>query len=320
MDRSRAADSVSAGERRKISKSARGTQINIERALALIDSASTKRVLFIGDSIIDEYVYISPLGKASKENIIAVHAEHREEFAGGISAAACHARSFCHSVDVYSPGPVTRKTRFVEEAYVRKLFEVQNSESSVFSAVGLHLHGYNAVVVTDFGHGSVAASVIQQLTAASETFLAVCAQTNSANFGYNLITKYPRADYIVIDEPEARLAAADRTSPIESIILRLAEGRLSERGKFIVTHGRQGATGYDNGLGQMRKLPAFTDKIVDTMGAGDAFFAVTAPLAQDGDLDDLLLIGNAAGAIKCSITGHRESVTKAAMVAFLNSL
>lgn len=319
MDGSGRAAAVSAPERGQVADAERGAGINVERALALIDSAATKRVLFIGDSIIDEYVYISPLGKASKENIIAVHAEYREEFAGGISAAACHARSICHSVDVYSPGPVIRKTRFVEEAYVRKLFEVQNSEASVFSAVGLHLHGYDCVIVADFGHGTVSPDVIRQATA-SEIFLAVCAQTNSANFGYNLITKYPRADYIVIDEPEARLAASDRTSPIESIILRLAEGRLSERGKFIVTHGRQGATGYDNGLGQMRKLPAFTDKIVDTMGAGDAFFAVTAPLAQDGDLDDLLLIGNAAGAIKCSITGHRESITKAAMVNFLRAL
>jgi hypothetical protein len=56
-------------------------------------------------------------------------------------------------------------------------------------------------------------------------FVAVSAQTNSANHGFNLITKYDRADYIVIDEPEARLAAQDRDSPLADVIVKLAEGR-----------------------------------------------------------------------------------------------
>ena len=33
-------------------------------------------------------------------------------------------------------------------------------------------------------------------------FLAINCQTNSANLGFNLITKYPKSDFICIDEPE----------------------------------------------------------------------------------------------------------------------
>ena len=50
---------------------------------------------------------------------------------------------------------------------------------------------------------------IRTLSACS-LFLAVNTQSNSANMGYNLITKYPRADYVCIDAPEARLAVSDR--------------------------------------------------------------------------------------------------------------
>ena len=48
--------------------------------------------------------------------------------------------------------------------------------------------------------------------------MAVNAQTNSANRGYNLITKYRSADYICIDEPEFRLAMHDKNSSLEKLL------------------------------------------------------------------------------------------------------
>ena len=148
----------------------------------------------------------------------------------------------------------------------------------------------------------------------SDRFLAVSTQTNAHNSGFNFITKYPRADYICIDEPEARLAAHDRDSPIEEVMRKLAKDRCN---KFIVTHGRHGAYGLQNG--KFFHCEAFTNQVVDTMGAGDAFFAVTAPMSKTGDIEDLLRIGNAAGALKTQILGHRESVTKEKLIDFLRT-
>jgi sugar/nucleoside kinase (ribokinase family) len=55
------------------------------------------------------------------------------------------------------------------------------------------------------------------------------------------------------------------------------------------------------------------------MGAGDAFFAITAPMSKHGSIEDLLLIGQAAGAIKTQIVGHRESVTKEKLLEFIRT-
>jgi sugar/nucleoside kinase (ribokinase family) len=61
--------------------------------------------------------------------------------------------------------------------------------------------------------------------------------------------------------------------------------------------------------------------VVDTVGAGDAFFAVTAPLvAAGGKMSDVGFIGNAAGAIKVGIVGHRQSVEKIPLMKFVNAL
>jgi sugar/nucleoside kinase (ribokinase family) len=66
------------------------------------------------------------------------------------------------------------------------------------------------------------------------------------------------------------------------VIVRLAEGRAH---KFIVTHGRHGAWGWEKDRGVFFQ-PSFADRPIDTMGAGDAFFAVTAPMAKYGSIED----------------------------------
>ena len=286
--------------------------MSLESALALIESVKDDRVLFIGETIIDEYRFVTPLAKPPKENVLAVRIQSTEMYEGGVNAAVAHARSFCQAVQVYFGNRIV-KTRFVDTDR-RKLFEVQELDETLteFSRDLAELLEDGVYAITDFGHGALSPLLIHELCA-SKRFLAVACQTNAANHGFNLITKYPRADYIVIDEPEARLAAADRDSPIEAVMRKLAEGRCE---RFIVTHGKHGAYGLDRG--RFLHQPTFSKNIVDTMGAGDAFFAVTAPMAKTGSIEDLLLIGNAAGAVKCSILGHRDSVSKPKLIAYLN--
>lgn len=280
-----------------------------ESALALIESVKDYKVLFVGDTIVDEYHYVEPLQRAAKENIIPARFKKKEQFAGGIDAAAQHAASFCAIVDVASCGPSTRKVRFVDENYLRKLYEVHYNDGRG-GRKWQDFADYDCVVVGDFGHGEIKTGK----EVAHAKYLAVSAQTNSANIGYNLITKYDRAEYIVIDEPEARLAAGDKEGHIEDVIHKLAHGRCE---RFVVTHGSHGAYGYDHG--KFYHCDAFTDLVRDTMGAGDAFFAVTAPMSKTGSMEDLLLIGCAAGALKTAIVGHRSSVTKEALSEFIRT-
>jgi len=274
----------------------------------LIESAKDLSVLFVGDTIIDEYQYVRPLGKSPKENVIPALALEREIFVGGTHAAARHARSFCKSVDVCSGDSRVRKVRMVDKNYLRKLYELHYVEPTDPAPA---MKEADVTVVTDFGHGFITRDMIYELC--ERPFLAVNAQTNAANIGFNLITKYPLADYVVIDEPEARLAAADNESDLRRVMLTLADGRYE---KMIVTRGNGGAIGWD---GEFYEAPAFTGSIIDTMGAGDAFFAVTAPLAKTGSMPDLLRIGNAAGALKTQIIGHRAPVTKDALLGFLRA-
>src|SRR5258708_13014346 len=177
----------------------------------LIESVRDFKVLFVGDVIVDEYHYVTSLGKSPKEHLIPVAFKSKEQFLGGVEAAANHVRSFCGTVDILPWVGGVRKVRFVDPLYTRKLFEVHYVTNG-WNAPPVS-DGYDIVIVTDFGHGSV--------VTIPPGFRAVNAQTNSANIGYNLITKYKHADYIVIDEPKPPLPAPNRHSPLQHVIFKL---------------------------------------------------------------------------------------------------
>lgn len=269
------------------------------------------RVLLVGDGIHDEYNYVTPIGKSIKENTLSTVFHRREDFRGGVWAAAEHVRSFCREVDVKTGDKVMWNRRYVDETYTRKLFTIHETQLAE-ATPRVDIPSYDLVIITDFGHGALTRPLIERLSAEAR-YLAVNAQTNSTNFGFNMITKYPRADLVVLDTLEARLAVHDADGPIEEVIEALA--RATDFRKIIVTQGHKGATGWD---GAFSHVPAYTQTVVDTMGAGDAFLAVVSPFACAGrPMRELLAIGNAAGAAKCAIVGHRQYVTKAALSAIL---
>jgi len=321
----------------------------LDEMCELIESVRDYRVLVVGDAIIDEYQYVVPMHKTPKDSVIATRYQDSELFAGGVFATANHVASICKQVDIVTcvgdwgtyddliaqslkpnvglktftraAAPTTLKRRFVDPSYMRKLFEVyvMNDETltsdvqgDVDRAIAEMAPDYDLVIAADYGHGLIAPSSIDALTTHSR-FLAVNTQSNSANLGYNLITKYKRADYICIDGPEARLAVRDRTANLGDIARELIESQVA-CSKIIITQGKHGCVTFESG-GIAHTIPAFAKNVIDTVGAGDAFFAVTAPLVMaGGPMSCVGFIGNVVGALKVEIVGHRRSIEKAALI------
>lgn len=275
-----------------------------------LDKVKDYRVLLIGDAITDEYRYVKTIGKAVKENALSALVGKTETFRGGVWAAAQHTLGFCAHVDVLHGQHVMWNTRLVDDVYLRKLFVLHERREYEVVSQDYDIRDYDVVIITDFGHGTMTKELIARVSKEAR-YLAVNAQTSSTNYGFNLITKYRgRADFVVVDELEARLAAHDDCSPIEDVILDLGFKKL------IVTLGANGAVGFD---GAFERVTARTRNVVDTMGCGDAFLCVAAPFAAAGySMKQLLNIGNAAGAVKLGIVGHRGSVSREALEAHLN--
>jgi rfaE bifunctional protein nucleotidyltransferase chain/domain len=326
-----------------------------QKIVELMDRMSSLNVLVVGEAIVDEYRYVLPMGKAPKENIIATRLQDREIFIGGAVATANNTAAFCNSVelltiigerdsyeqamrDALKPNvtirtlvrrgaPTTHKCRYVDPTLVRKLFEVYQIEDSPLSARDEDrlcsmfrdaVTAADVVIVNDFGHGMIGDKLVRMI-ADKAPFLAINAQTNSANMGFNLISRYPRADLICIDALEARLATKDRTGELTRIINDTLPGMV-DCDRFLVTNGRHGSLTYERG-DIVHSIPAFPSKVVDTMGAGDAVLAVAAPLVAAGAPLDLVgFIGNVVGAQKVAIVGHQRSIDRVTVLKALTAL
>jgi len=309
------------------------------------------KVMVIGDAIIDEYHYCEGMGKSPKESIIATRYLHDEAFAGGALAAANHIAGFCEDVHLITllgaensreefiwshlrpnvkakyfyreDAPTPTKRRYIDP-FLAKMFAVYylNSsdlplaiENEICKSIEANIGKYDLVVVADFGHGFIGPQIIE-LVCNKARFLAVTAQTNSANVGFNLITKYPRADYICLDSLELRLACHDKFGELKALVPRI---RL-DCNNIAITRGNEGSLTYSRRDGFF-EIPVLTDRAVDRLGAGDAYLAVTTPCVASGYPMDLVgFIGNAVGALQVQIVGNKEPVEPAALFKFIKAL
>ncbi len=312
------------------------------------------RVLVIGETIIDEYHYCEPLGKSPKEAIVSTRHVREESFAGGALAVANHAAGFCREVHLVTclgsensreefireklkpnvlprfflrPGtPSIVKRRYIWEPFLVKMFEICFMDDTDLP-VGLEeqirdhlrevLPRYDAVIVTDYGHGFLGQGLATALCEGAR-FLAVNTQANSANLGFNLITKYPRADYVCIDEPELRLATHDRWSPVSDVAAKV-QGMLGARA-MSVTRGHRGSLTC-GANGAQWEIPVFSREVVDRVGAGDAYLSITAPCVAAGmPMDAVGFVGNAVGALAVRIVGNRFPVEPVPLFKFITAL
>lgn len=322
--------------------------------LDLVEKARGLKVLLVGEPIIDEYVYCEAIGKSSKEPTMVVKRLSEEKFAGGILAAANHVSSFCDEVACLTllgtensheafiesrlrpnvkriflhrrNSPTIVKRRLVENYFFLKLMEVYEINDSALSpeeddavcqALMEHVPKYDLVIVIDFGHamlGERARRIIRERA----KFLAVNAQCNAGNLGHHALSKYPGVDYMTATEMEVRIESRDRHGDVQALTREVYD-KLGCR-RLIVTRGKNGCLCFDPREGLVQ-IPAVAGKVVDRIGAGDAFLSVSALLAAQGaPIDVVGFAGNAAGALAVATVANRDPIDRVAYFRQIESL
>ena len=210
---------------------------------------------------------------------------------------------------------------------LNKLFEVyfykedsklENSGKEVCSWLEKKVGDFDVVIVSDFGNGFITPEMIEPICKRSR-YLAVNTQINSGNRGYHAITRYPRADFVSLNEPEARLATHNRHDPIEYVARNLA-ARLNAR-HFAVTMGTKGVMLLDNVEGKTYIVPALSTKVLDRVGAGDAFLSFSAMCLGKGIASEAAaFVGSAAAALDVQIVCNKEPICSGNLLKYLGTL
>lgn len=328
-------------------------KVKIEEIQDLIGRFKNLKILVIGDTIVDQYVFVRPKGRAIKDPILSAEYIRHETYAGGILAVVNHLSSYVNNIElvtiigdektklkfieenissnvnlktfVKDKSPTTLKKRFIDEYRNNKLFKIEyindkpitsQLSKEIETYLSNKLPEYNLVIVADFGHGFINDEIRRCLERNSK-YLAINVQSNSANMGFNYVNHYKKIDYLTLNDTEIRLPLMMRFNEINEVIQNFNDKFKYDH--FLVTLGKNGSVYYKNS--QMYKSPVIIKNVIDTVGSGDALFAISSLFAYlDADPELIPFVANVAGGIKANYMGNKESVTKEKLISFLDKL
>jgi rfaE bifunctional protein nucleotidyltransferase chain/domain len=295
-----------------------------EKVFLSFNKKNTKKILIIGDPILDIYRYVKPSGKSNKASIISTLFQSEKFYAGGTFLCADILSNFCDNLSIIQFSnqnndkfykkylsknikkikintnyKIIEKIRYIDEYNNIKLFQTTNNEEQRLSYHDQNIYKKilkreisrnDYIFIFDYGYNSLSSEILGIINKSNKVKIINC-QTNSYNFGYNIYTKYKNAELMCIDELEYRLSENNKNAEIESLLVKKNQNNYKN---FIITMGKLGC--YTKVVGQKTTfIPTiFEHQAKDTIGCGDVFISIFA----------LLKIFNSFNILEASILSH----------------
>ena len=279
---------------------------NLDKYLdSILSKISKKKILLVGEAIIDNYNFCEGLGKSGKESVLIVRDLYENKYIGGVLSMANYLAEFCKEVQIISylgkkeylnfinknlnkrvkfdyiikkDSSTIIKKRFYDLRDRKKLFGSylvndtaldEVSEKILLKKITKSKSNKNAIIVADFGHGLISLKTARFISK-QKNFFGLNAQVNSSTVGYNNISKYLNPKCVVINATELRQELKERDGDLNILARKLK--RIIKAKYLVVTMGRAGAMMLDEN-DKTIICPAFAFDIVDKIGAGDTLFA-----------------------------------------------
>lgn len=307
-----------------------------------------KRVLVVGDLIIDEYIACDPLGMSREDPTIVVSPRNKELFLGGAGIVASHASSLGatanyvgivgddevktfaqHKFKEYgvraslqkdASRPTTLKQRYkvdtktlLRVSYLRHHEIDLGTQNKIFNLIQKRCDdGLDLVIFSDFNYGCLPQGLVDRLvTYLTSKKVAYVADSQSSSQTGD-ISRFARPLLITPTEIEARLALKDDRSGLPVLAANLAEKTQAEH--VIITLGSDGVfiyTNHNKNGGITTGLPALNHYPRDVSGAGDALLVSTALALVSGlDIWASAYLGSLVAGIQVATSGNTPIAQK----------
>ena len=322
---------------------------------SLIDSFKKIKVLIIGETILDKYIFCEALGKSGKEPILDLRDVDTEEYLGGAAAISRHLSTFCKQISLLTMvgekgehlenikqrlpknvnfkyikkknSPTIIKRRFLDKISNNKVLGVYTINDEILSGKNEKLFNnilkktipnFDLVIVSDYGHGLISKKSANLICKLSK-YLALNAQVNAANVGYHSMRNYKNVDCVIINEKEIRHETRDRNSKIEDLMKSLTDQQNIKN--LIVTQGSSGSVLYNKKDKKFNSCEAYAKTSVDKIGAGDAMLSIIALCLKSKFNGELaLLAASLAAAHSIETIGNKEAINKTQILKTLDNI
>ena len=327
----------------KIIEKIRNKKLNLDKELNKLKS---KRILLVGEAILDEFTYVKSLGKSRKNNLISTRYMKNEIQHGGALFILKNLKEYFKKIDYLSFGTeenhiylkknykniipikctnnqIIRKKRFVDFYNFNKIFQLNtndqiNIEKSEYNKAIKKIKeiskNYDAIVICDFGHGLISNDFLKFLNNFKIKKFINC-QANSSNFGFNRFYKFKEAELLSSDEDEFRLTNNNDISNI------LNQKFLTKYKNLYVTAGKNGCYLFN------KKNKIFVESLVvnnfiDSIGSGDVYFSYLIILyfLKNFEIDEKMLICHLASSLHSQSFANSNVISKSQFIKYIKNL
>ena len=320
------------------------SKFDLDLIKKILNRIENLRPLIIGEAIIDQYHFTETLGKSGKEPVLVLKELYHEKYLGGALAVCRHLNTFIKkmyflsylgekkefekfiksnlSKNIFSKfiykknSPTILKKRFVDKlTNAKALGAYQLNDEFLNSANSKKLYQYfknlnkksDLIIISDYGHGLLDKKSIQKIKK-TRKFIAVNVQVNSSNIGYHSLKNFNGVDCVIINENELRYEMRSKNEKIEFLMKKLVKEMNIKN--LIVTRGSSGVVMLTKKF-KFYKCQAYSGKIVDKIGTGDAMIAILALLLfSKVDPELSLFIASLCASQKISFIGNKFSIDK----------
>lgn len=275
-----------------------------------VQNVADMRVCVIGETIIDRFIEVEYEGQSMKSFCPVFRYIHHDGQAqmqqGGAAAIANHLRDFVERVDLVTndDGGIV-KTRLIDVDDQKKHVEINKFDRRNFGPMEIDADAYDVVIIADFGHGFCDGLRVNGK-------FHYMAQTNSNNFGYNRMSKWKNhaKRSACLDLREASLQVNKHTDCSGPEAIEELYNYEINADRLFLTLGREGSVYYD-GERYVRQ-GVYKGPVVDTIGAGDTFFAFSSLAAErpPENIDDIMVVPSLAASLACTWLCNENSVTR----------
>jgi len=324
----------------------------IEKFNLLLKDKINKKILVIGEPILDIIRFVKPSGKSNKNNIIATQFISEEITAGGTLLPIKLLNLFCNDISLLIPikkqnikiiknytnkkvnlktinseNNLIKKIRYVDEYSLARLFQSNKNEKDTLSKNEIervsdflrkNKNKYDHILFFNYGYLYENKKIKKILNKISNKLI-INIQSNSYNFGYNIADQFSRGDVISMDESEFRLLVRDKNKELRILI----KENLDKFKKFkilIITQGKLGA--FIVFREKIIFIPSIFKPKIDSTGSGDIFltmFAVCKIFKKFSIIESLILSHLCAG-LHANTLGNRFNINAPILKKTLDSV
>ena len=315
--------------------------ISIEKMRQLIQQFQNKKIIVIGDTIVDKYITCNPLGMSQEDPTLVVTPVLENTFIGGAAIVAAHAKGLGANVNFFSVIGEDDTARFaldkMKEYGVDCHFSVDNTRptphkiryrskgktllrvnrlsqrdigeefsNELYSRFIDYVSDADAVIFSDFNYGCLPQGLVDKISAICQKQGILVFGDSQSSSQIGDVSRFKNMTAITPTEREARLATHDFKSGLAVLANNLKQKTNSRH--LVMTLGEEGLLiQTENSKNDIYtdRIGAFNSNPKDVSGAGDSLLCcLTLALTTGANIWESCFLASLAAAVQVGRVGN----------------